>query len=381
MEFELGEDQLLMKEAAREFAEKKLMPIAEKMDEEEAVPREIFRELGELGYFGMLLPEKYGGLELDTLSYVCAMEELARGSAGVMVGLSVHNSLCCRAIYDWGSDCLKDKYLPRMASGEFFGAYCLSEPGSGTDAGSLTTQAIEKDGQYILNGTKSWVTSAGYADVFIVFVSTDRSLGSKGISCLIVDKGTPGMELGAKERKMGLKPSDTRQVMFADCAVPKENLIGEKNQGFKIALSLLDGGRIGIASQAVGIAQAAFEEAFKYAHERVQFDQPIANFQAIQFKLADMALKIESARLMTYSAAWKKDRLGREAAKYCSMAKLLASETANFVANQAVQIHGGYGYVKEYPVERYFRDARVTEIYEGTSEAQRMVIFRNLGKK
>jgi butyryl-CoA dehydrogenase len=188
------------------------------------------------------------------------------------------------------------------------------------------------------------------------------------------------MEMGAKERKMGLKPSDTRQVMFADCAVPKENLIGQKNQGFKIALSLLDGGRIGIAAQALGIAQAAFDEAFKYAHERIQFDQPIANFQAIQFKLADMALKIESARLMVYSAAWKKDRLGREAAKYCSMAKLLASETANWVANQAVQIHGGYGYVKEYPVERYFRDARVTEIYEGTSEAQRMVIFRNLGK-
>jgi alkylation response protein AidB-like acyl-CoA dehydrogenase len=381
MEFELGEDQLLMKEAAREFAEKKLMPIAEKMDEEESIPKEIFRELAELGYYGMLLPEKYGGLGLDTLSYTCAMEELARGSAAVMVGLSVHNSLVCRAILDWASDCIKDKYLPRLASGEMMGAYCLSEPGSGTDAGSLTTQAVEKDGKFILNGTKSWVTSAGYADLFVVFVSTDRALASKGVSCLILEKDTPGMELGAKERKMGLKPSDTRQVMFTDCAVPKENLIGDKNQGFKIALSLLDGGRIGIAAQALGIAQAAFDEAFKYAHERIQFDQPIANFQAIQFKLADMALKIESARLMTYSAAWKKDRLGREAAKYCSMAKLLASETANWVANQAVQIHGGYGYVKEYPVERYFRDARVTEIYEGTSEAQRMVIFRNLGKK
>jgi alkylation response protein AidB-like acyl-CoA dehydrogenase len=381
MDFELGEDQLLMKEAAREFAEKKLMPIAEKMDEEETIPKEIFRELAELGYYGMLLPEKYGGLGLDTLSYACAMEELARGSAAVMVGLSVHNSLVCRAIMDWASDCIKDKYLARLASGELMGAYCLSEPGAGTDAGSLTTQAVEKDGNFILNGTKSWVTSAGYADIFVVFVSTDRSLGSKGVSCLIIEKGMSGMELGAKERKMGLKPSDTRQVMFADCAVPKENLIGEKNQGFKIALSLLDGGRVGIAAQALGIAQAAFDEAYKYAHERIQFDQPIANFQAIQFKLADMALKIESARLMTYSAAWKKDRMGREASKYCSMAKLLASETANWVANQAVQIHGGYGYVKEYPVERYFRDARVTEIYEGTSEAQRMVIFRNLGKK
>jgi alkylation response protein AidB-like acyl-CoA dehydrogenase len=381
MDFELGEDQLLMKEAAREFAEKKLMPIAEKMDEHEEIPTDIFKELAELGYYGMLLPEKYGGLDLDTLSYACAMEELARGSAGVMVGLSVHNSLVCRAILDWASDCLKDKYLPRLASGELMGAYCLSEPGSGTDAGSLTTQAVEKGDYFILNGTKSWVTSAGYAHIFVVFVSTERALGSKGISCIIVEKGTPGMELGAKEKKMGLKPSDTRQVMFTDCAVPKENLISEKNQGFKIALSLLDGGRVGIAAQALGIAQAAFEEAFKYAHERVQFDHPIASFQAIQFKLADMALKIEAARLMTYSAAWKKDRMGREASKYCSMAKLLASETANWVANQAVQIHGGYGYVKEYPVERYFRDARVTEIYEGTSEAQRMVIFRNLGKK
>ncbi len=381
MDFELGEDQILMRDAAREFADKKLMPIAEKMDAEEKVPPEIYKELGELGYFGMLLPEKYGGLDLDTLSYACAMEELARGSAGVMVGLSVHNSLCCKAILEWGNDCLRDKYLPRMATGELFGSYCLSEPGSGTDAGSLICQAVEKGESFILNGTKSWVTSAGIAGMFVVFVSTDRSKGSKGVSCLIVDKDIPGMELGAKEKKMGLKASDTRQVMFTDCAVPKENLIGEKNQGFKIALSLLDGGRIGIAAQALGIAQAAYEEAFKYARERVQFNQPIANFQAIQFKLADMALKIEASRLLIHSAAWKKDRMGREASKYCSMAKLFASEAANWVVNEAVQIHGGYGYVKEYPVERYFRDARVTEIYEGSSEAQRMVIFRNLGKK
>lgn len=381
MDFELGEDQILMRDTAREFAEKRLMPIAEKMDEEESIPMEIYKELGELGYFGMLLPEKYGGLGLDTLSYVCAMEELARGSAGVMVGITVHNSLCCQAILNFAKDCLKDKYLPGMATGEIFGSYCLSEPGSGTDAGSLTCQAEEKGEYFILNGTKSWVTSAAYANIFIVFVSTDRSQGSKGISCVLVEKDSPGMSLGAKEKKMGLKPSDTRQVMFTDCRVPKDNLVGDKNQGFKIALSLLDGGRIGISSQAVGIAQAAFDEAYKYAYQRIQFEQPIANFQAIQFKLADMALKIEAARLLTYSAAWKKDRMGREASKYCSMAKLFSSEAANFCANQAVQIHGGYGYVKEYPVERYFRDARVTEIYEGTSEAQRMVIFRNLGKK
>jgi alkylation response protein AidB-like acyl-CoA dehydrogenase len=379
MDFELGEDQQLMAEAAREFAEKKLKPIAEKMDEDETVPKEIYSELAELGYFGMLLPEEYGGLGLDTLSYACAMEELAKGSAAVMVGLSVHNSLCCRAIYERGSDFLKKKYLEKMASGELFGAYCLSEPGSGTDAGSLKAIADEVADGFVLNGTKSWITSAGHAKVFIVFALTDKAAGPKGISCFIIDSGTPGLKLGKKEKKMGLKPSDTREVSFMDCKIPKENLIGEKNKGFKIALSLLDNGRIGIAAQAVGIAQAAFEEAYKYAQEREQFGQPIADFQVIQFKLADMALKIEAARLLTYKAAVLKDK-GR-ASLHCSMAKLAASEAANWVANQAVQIHGGYGYVKEYPVERYFRDARVTEIYEGTSEAQRMVIYRNLGKK
>lgn len=379
MDFELGEDQKLMAEAAREFAEKKLMPAAEKMDEEEAVPPEIYRELGELGYFGMLVPEKYDGMELDMLSYVCAMEELARGSAGVMIGVSVHNSLCCAAVGQFGSDFLKDKYLPGMASGELFASYCLSEPGAGTDAGSLKATADETDDGYVLNGTKSFITSAGLAKVFIVFALTDKSLGSKGISCFIVDKDTPGLNLGAKERKLGIKCSDTREVSFADCKIPKVNLIGEKNEGYKIALALLDSGRIGVATQAVGIAQAAFEEAYKYAQEREQFGQPIANFQAIQFKLSDMAMKIEAARLLTYKAAALKDK--QAASKYCSFAKLFASETANWVANQAVQIHGGYGYVKEYAVERYFRDARITEIYEGTSEAQRMVIYRNLNKR
>jgi alkylation response protein AidB-like acyl-CoA dehydrogenase len=376
MDFELGEDQKLMAEAAREFAEKKLKPIAEKMDEEEAIPAEILKELADLGYYGMLLPEQYGGLGLDTLSYVCAMEELARGSAAVMIGLSVHNSLCCRAIFDYGTEQQKEKYLPKMAAGEWIGSYSLSEPGSGTDAGSLQCMATETADGFVLNGTKAWVTSAGLASVFVVFVRTDKTAGTKGISCIIVEKGTPGMNIGKKEKKMGLKASDTREVSFIDCKVPKENLLGEKNKGFKVALSLLDNGRVGVASQAVGIAQAAFEEAFKYAHERQQFGEPLANFQAIQFKLAEMALKIETARLLTHKAAVLKDK-GR-ASKEASMAKLLASETANFVASQAVQIHGGYGYVKEYAVERYFRDARVTEIYEGTSEAQKIVIFRNL---
>jgi len=376
MDFELGEDQKLMAEAAKEFAEKKLKPIAEKMDEEEKVPQEIYTELGELGYFGMLLPEEYGGIDLDMLSYVCTIEELSKGSAAVAIGLSVHNSLCCRAVYEFASDNLKEKYLSGMASGDLFGSYCLSEPGSGTDAGSLKCAADEVDDGFVLNGTKSWITSAGHASVFIVFALTDKKAGSKGISCFIVDKDTPGLNLGVKEKKMGIKPSDTREVSFIDCKIPKENLIGEKNSGFKIALSLLDNGRVGVAAQSIGIAQAAFEEAYKYAQEREQFGQPIANFQIIQFKLADMAMKIEAARLLIYKAAFLKEK-GR-ASKICSMAKLFASETANWVANQAVQIHGGYGYVKEYPVERYFRDARVTEIYEGTSEAQRMVIYGNL---
>lgn len=381
MDFELGEDQILMRDAAREFAEKKLMPIAEKMDEDEAIPPEIFKELSELGYCGMLVPEKYGGLELDLLSVTCVLEEMARGSAALELGLSVHNNLCCAAVMEFGSEHLKDKYLAGMASGELYGAYCLSEPESGTDAGSLACFAEEKGDKYVLNGTKSWVTSAGVAKVFIVFARTDKDAGSKGISCFIIEKDTPGLKLGPRERLLGIKPSDTRDVIFDNCEIPKENLIGEKNNGFKIALSLLNAGRIGAAAQGLGIAQAAYEEAYKYAQEREQFDQPIANFQIIQFKLADMAMKIEAARLMTYSAAWHRQKYGDASAKQCSMAKLLASETANWVANQAVQIHGGYGYVKEYPVERYFRDARVTEIGEGTSEAQRMIIYRSLGKR
>jgi alkylation response protein AidB-like acyl-CoA dehydrogenase len=370
-----------MRDAAREFAEKKLMPIAEKMDEDEAIPPEIFAELSELGYCGMLVPEKYGGLDLDLLSFTCVLEEISRGSAGLMLGLSVHNALCCAAILDYGSEHLKEKYLERMASGELYGAYCLSEPESGTDAGSLACFAEEKSDKYVLNGTKSWVTSAREAGIFIVFARTDKDAGSKGVSCFIIEKDTPGLKLGPKERLLGIKPSDTRDVIFDNCEIPRENLIGEKNKGFKIALSLLNAGRIGAAAQGLGIAQAAYEEAYKYAQEREQFDQPIANFQIIQFKLADMAMKIEAARLMTYSAAWNREKFGEASAKQCSMAKLFASETANWVANQAVQIHGGYGYVKEYPVERYFRDARVTEIGEGTSEAQRMVIYRSLGKK
>lgn len=379
MDFELSEDQIMMRDSAREFAEKRLKDIAEELDAKGTMPDELLAETGELGYFGLLAPEQYGGLEVDMLSYALVIEEIARKCAGLAITLSVHNSLVIRAINTYGTDEHKEKYLPKLATGEFIGAYSLSEPGSGTDAGSLKTTAIVDGDHYSLNGTKNWVSTAKWAKVFIVFVLTDPEAGSGGISCILVEPGTEGMSLGAPEKKMGLKCSDTRDLSFIDAKVPKANLIGEENNGFKIALSLLDNGRIGVASQALGIAQEAFDEALSYSKERKQFGQPICDFQAIRFKLADMAMRIDCARLMTYRAAVLRETGGR-CTKEISMAKLYASETANYVANEAVQIHGAYGYVKEYPVERYFRDARVTEIYEGTSEAQRIVISRDLLK-
>ncbi len=379
MDFELSEDHIMMRDAAREFTEKRIKPIAEEMDEKGEMPAEILAETGELGYFGMLAPEDQGGLALDTLSYALTIEEIAKGCAALAIMISVQNSLVIRAIATYGTDEQKAKYLPKLASGEFIGAYSLSEPNSGTDAGSLQCRAEKKGDEYILNGTKNWVSSAGFASVILVFVRTDPEKGSKGVSCLIVDKDTPGLTLGKPEKKMGLKASDTRELSFMDAKVPASQLLGQEDAGFKVALSLLDNGRIGVAAQSLGIAQAAFDEALNYAHERVQFGKRLIDFQAIQFKLAEMATRIDAARLLTYRAAVLKDSEGRYS-KEISMAKLFSSQTANFVCNEAVQIHGGYGYVKEYPVERYFRDARVTEIYEGTTEAQKMVISRWLMK-
>jgi alkylation response protein AidB-like acyl-CoA dehydrogenase len=379
MDFDLSDDHLMMRDAAREFANKRLKDIAEDLDAKATMPDELLAETGELGFFGLLAPEKYGGLEVDTLSYVLTIEEIARKCAGLAITISVQNSLVIKAVEMYGTDEQKEKYLPKLATGEFIGSYSLSEPNAGTDAGSLKATAIADGDHYVLNGTKSWVSSAQWAQVFLVFVLTDPEAGSKGISCILVEPGTEGMSLGAPEKKMGLKCSDTREISFIDARVPRANLLGEENKGFKIALSLLDNGRIGVAAQSLGIAQEAFNEALSYSKERKQFGQPLCNFQAIQFKLAEMAMRIDCARLMTYRAAVLKDKEGRFS-KEISMAKLYASETANHVANQAVQIHGGYGYVKEYAVERYFRDARVTEIYEGTSEAQRIVISRDLLK-
>ncbi|HDL04205.1 MAG TPA: acyl-CoA dehydrogenase [candidate division Zixibacteria bacterium] len=379
MEFNLSEDQIMVRDLAKEFAEKRLAPMALEMDEKSDMPKELLAEAAEMGFFGLMAPEEFGGSAVDTLSYALAIEEISKACAGFAIPVSVHNSLVIKAIEIYGTQEQKENYLPKLASGEMIGAYSLSEPNSGTDAGSLTCQAIPDGDDLVMNGTKSWVSSAQFAGVFIVFALTDPEAGSKGISAVLIEPGIDGMTLGAPEKKMGMKCSDTRELSFMDARVPRKNILGEENHGFKVALSLLDNGRIGIAAQALGIAQAAYEEALKYSKERKQFGKTLSSFQAIQFKLADMATQIDAARLMVYRAATLKDAEGRFS-KEISMAKLYASEVANKVANEAVQIHGGYGYVKEYPVERYFRDARVTEIYEGTSEAQRIVISRDLLK-
>jgi butyryl-CoA dehydrogenase len=379
MDFEFTEDQKMIKEAAREFASEKLAPKAQEFDEKEELPRELYKELADLGYLGMLIPEEYGGSGLDFISYILTMEEFSRACAALMISLSVHNSLVCDAIFRFGTEEQKKKYLPKLTRGELIGAYSLTEPQAGTDAGSLKTSAVLKGDHYLVNGTKTFVTNGGIADLFILFVLTNPEAKSKGISCLLVDKGLKGFNIGTKEKKMGIRGSDTREISFEDCLVPKVNLLGEENKGFRIALELLNSGRIGVGAQSVGIAQSSLDEALKYSKERVQFGQPICNFQAIQFKLANMATQIEAARLLVYRAAWLKQNK-MQCIREASMAKLFASEIANYVVNEAVQIHGGYGYMKEYAVERYFRDARVTEIYEGTSEAQRMVISKDLLK-
>ncbi|MFH0930924.1 MAG: acyl-CoA dehydrogenase [Candidatus Zixiibacteriota bacterium] len=379
MDFELTEDQKMIKEAAREFASEKLAPKAQEFDEKEELPKELYKELADLGYLGMLMPEEYGGSGLDFISYILTMEEFSKDCAALTISLSVHNSLVCEAIYKFGTEEQKKKYLPKLTKGEFIGAYSLTEPQAGTDAGNIKTSALLKGDHYLVNGTKTFVTNGGIADLFVLFVLTNPEAKSKGISCLLLEKGLKGFNVGTKEKKMGIRGSDTREISFEDCLVPKGNLLGEENKGFHIALELLDSGRIGVGAQSVGIAQSALAEALKYSKERVQFGQPICNFQAIQFKLANMATQVEAARLLVYRAAWLKQNKIR-CSMEASMAKLFASEIANYVVNEAVQIHGGYGYMKEYAVERYFRDARVTEIYEGTSEAQRMVISRDLLK-
>jgi len=379
MEFDLKEHQQMIKETARDFAEKELKPVASKLDEEASFPTENVKKLGELGFMGMMVPEEFGGAGLDSVSYAIAVEEISRGCASTGVIMSVNNSLVCQPILEWGTPEQKQKFLPDLAKGKKLGAFSLTEPEAGSDAGNIQTTAVLAGDNYVINGTKIFVTSGAKADVVLLFASTDKTLKAKGLTAFLVEKGMPGFKIGKKENKMGIRASDTSELIFEDCKVPKANMLGQPGQGFKIAMRTLDGGRIGIAAQAVGIAQACLEAAVKYSKERKQFGKPICEFQAIQWMLADMAVEVDAARFLTLRAAYTKDK-GVSYSKEAAMAKLFASGTAVKSAINAVQVHGGYGYMKEYDVERYFRDAKITEIYEGTSEVQRLVIAASLLK-
>lgn len=376
MNLRFTEEQEMMRKMVRDFAQAEIAPFVEKMEQGE-FPREILRKMGELGLMGIPIPEQYGGSEMDFTSYIIAINELSKVSATVGVILSVHTSVGTNPIVYFGTDAQKQKYVPKLASGEYLGAFCLTEPSAGSDAGSLKSKARKEGDYYIINGSKVFITNGGEADVYIVFASTSPELGTKGISAFIVEKDTPGLVIGKDEHKMGLHGSRTVQLSFEDMRVPAENLLGEEGQGFKIAMANLDVGRIGIAAQALGIAEAALEAATGYAKERVQFGKPIAAQQGIGFKLADMATAVEAAKLLIYRAADLRQR-GVKCGKEASMAKLYASRTAVEVTTDAIQVFGGYGYTEDYPVERYFRDAKITEIYEGTSEIQRMVISKQL---
>jgi alkylation response protein AidB-like acyl-CoA dehydrogenase len=379
MDFNLSDEDLELKQMAHDLAVKRIYPRALEMDEHGESPADLIKECAELGYFGFTVPEQYGGLGMSATSFMGVLEEICSASAGFGIMLSVHNSLACEIIKLFGSDALKEKYLPAMAAGEKIGAYCITEPNAGTDVASLATTAENKGDHYLVNGTKTFVTNAIHAGVYIVFAKTHPAEGRKGISALVIDRDSKGMTIGKAEMKCGIKASDTREINFQDVKVPKENLLGQEKDGFKQCVMILNSGRVGVSFQAIGIAQAALNEALKYSQERKQFGQTISNFQAIQFKLADMATRLDAARLLAYRAAQLKDE-GKPCHRESSMSKLFSTQMANFVCNEAVQIHGGYGYIKEYPVERYFRDARVTELYEGTSEAQKMVISRDLLK-
>ncbi|MGV2939461.1 acyl-CoA dehydrogenase [Mesobacillus sp. LC4] len=376
MNLRFTEEQKMMRKMVRDFAQTEIAPFVEKMEEGE-FPREILKKMGELGLMGIPVPEEYGGSEMDFISYIIAIHEISKVSATVGVILSVHTSVGTNPILYFGTEEQKKKYVPKLAAGEYLGAFCLTEPSAGSDAASLKTRAVKKDGHYVLNGSKVFITNGGEADVYIVFASTNPEAGTKGVSAFIVEKDTPGFIVGKDEHKMGLYGSRTVQLTFEDMKVPAENLLGQEGEGFKIAMSNLDSGRIGIAAQALGIAEAALEAATDYAKERVQFGKPIAAQQGVGFKLADMATSVEAAKLLIYRAAQLRSE-GQKCGLEASMAKLFTSRTAVEVTTEAIQVFGGYGYTKDYPVERYFRDAKVTEIYEGTSEIQKIVISKQL---
>ena len=379
MDFSLSEEQLMIQQAAKDFAQTELLPGVIERDDAQTFPNDLVGKMGELGFMGMMVDEKYGGSGLGTLSYVLAMEELSKVDASASVMVSVNNSLVCWGLETYGTEEQKEKYLTRLATGEIIGAFCLSEPEAGSDATSQKTTAIDKGDHYVVNGTKNWITNGGRAEVFLVIAQTDTDKGHRGINALIIEKGMDGFEIGPKENKLGIRGSDTHSLLFNDVKVPKENRIGEDGFGFKFAMKTLAGGRIGIAAQALGIAAGAYELALKYSKERKAFGTEIANHQAIAFKLADMHTKIQAARNLVYQSACDKDN-GGDYTLSGAMAKLYASEVAMETTVEAVQVFGGNGFVKEYHVERMMRDAKITQIYEGTSEIQKIVISRSVLK-
>jgi len=377
MDFELTEEQQAVRDAAREFSRNQLLPGVIERDTQAIFPEEQVREMGRLGFMGMMVDPKYNGGGMDSISYVVAMEEISKIDASAAVCMSVNNSLVCWGLEKYGTDAQKQKYLKPLAMGSVHGAFCLSEPEAGSDATSQKTIAVDKGDHYLVNGTKNWITNGSTASIYLVFAQTDPAKLHKGISAFIVEKGWGGFTVGKKEDKLGIRGSDTHSLMFTDLKIPKENRIGEEGFGFHLAMKILDGGRLGIAAQALGIASGAYELALAYSKERITFGKPISQHQAIQFKLADMCMEIEAARMLCYKAAFLKDQ-GRDYTSASAMAKLFASEVAMKTTIEAVQIHGGYGYVKEYHVERLMRDAKITQIYEGTSEIQRIVISRSI---
>jgi alkylation response protein AidB-like acyl-CoA dehydrogenase len=379
MNFDYTEEQRMIRDMVRDFAENEVRPKLHSIEYEGKFPRDLVKKMAELGLLGLNVPEEYGGAGADNVAYSMAIEEISRVSASVAITMSVNCSVCCFPIYTFGNEDQKRKYLVPCAKGEMLGGFALTEPNAGSDATALKTSAVRKGDHYIINGTKNWVTNGQEASILILQAMTDPGGGSHGISSFIVETKWPGVRIGRNEPKMGLNGSVTNQVIFEDVEVPVANRLGDEGIGFKIAMKSLDGGRIGVASQAIGIAQGAYEASLKYARERTAFDQKLAEFQAIQFMLTDMAMEIEAARLLTHQAAVLRDQ-GKNFTKAASMAKLYASEMANRVTYKAIQIHGGYGYSQEYPVERYYREARVTTLYEGTSEIQRIVIARNVLK-
>ncbi len=379
MDFKLSEEQLAVKEAARDFAQSVLKPGVIERDRTMTFPKDEIRQMGELGFLGMMTDPKYGGGGMDTISYVLAMEEISKVDSSASVVMSVNNSLVCWGIETFGTEEQKMKYLPKLTSGEWIGSFCLSEPEAGSDATSQRTVAIDKGDHYLISGTKNWITNGGTSSLHVVIAQTHPEKGHRGINAFLVETSWDGVEIGAKEDKLGIRASDTHTIMYNEVKVPKENRIGEDGFGFKFAMKVLSGGRIGIAAQALGIASGAYELAAAYSKERIAFGKPIIRHQGVGFKLADMVMNIEAAKMLVYRAAWLKDQ-GMNYDMAAAMAKLFASETAMKVTVEAVQVHGGYGFVKEYHVERLMRDAKITQIYEGTSEIQRIVLSRNIEK-